>query len=152
MRNEKSPQENEELVEVVKESSKQSLFSRLRKHRADRKSNRQAEIDKGLSAEENKIVEEKIEEVNKEIQESHTSTTRKKVWKSLFFILNIVLVIGVLIWDIFTSGENFSFGQIVNGWYLLIVFFFLALVVIIDVMSVHRLIYRKTLMSRCSIS
>ena len=152
MRNEKSPQENEELVEVVKESSKQSLFSRLRKHRADRKSNRQAEIDKGLSAEENKIVEEKIEEVNKEIQESHTSTTRKKVWKSLFFILNIVLVIGVLIWDIFTSGENFSFGQIVNGWYLLIVFFFLALVVIIDVMSVHRLIYRKTLMSRWALS
>lgn len=152
MAGENKKEEKKEVVEVATEPSKQSLFSRLRRRRTERKNSRRQEIEKGLSAEENQKVEEKIEEVNKEIEESHASTTRKKVWKSIFFVLNIVLVIGVLIWDIFTSGESFSFGQVANGWYLFIVFLFLALIVLIDVLSVHRLIYRKTMMSRWALS
>jgi len=145
-------EEKEEVKEIAETSQKRSVFSRLKLRRAARKDSRKKEIEKGLSAEENQKVEEQIEQVNKEIEESHASTTRKKVWKSIFFVLNIVLVVGVLIWDIYTSGESFSFGQVANGWYLFIVFLFLAIVVLIDVLSVHRLIYRKTLMSRWALS
>ena len=152
MEDEKKGLEEQEVFETASKGKKQSLFSRLRNRRAERNVARREEIEKGLSAEENQKVEEKIEEVNKEIEESHTSTTRKKVWKSLFFILNIVLVVGVLIWDVFTSGEKFSFGHVANGWYLFLVFFFLTLIVIIDVMSIHRLIYRKTMKSRWALS
>ena len=103
MEDEKKGLEEQEVFETASKGKKQSLFSRLRNRRAERNVARREKIEKGLSAEENQKVEEKIEEVNKEIEESHTSTTRKKVWKSLFFILNIVLVVGVLIWDVFTS-------------------------------------------------
>ena len=152
MASEIDQEEKKEEIIVATESSKQSLFSRLRNRRVARKQSRREEIEKGLSAEENQKVEEKIEEVNKEIEESKTSTIRKKVWKSLFFVLNIVLVVGVLIWDIFTSGEKFALGGVVNGWYLFVAFLFLALIVIIDILSVHRLIYRKTMMSRWALS
>lgn len=139
-------------TEVATEHTKQSFFSRLRLKRAEKKKTRKQELEKGLSEEESHKVEEKIEEVNKEIEESHTSSKGKKIWKIIFFVLNIVLVVGVLIWDIYTSGEKFSFGQIENGWYLLLAFVFLALIVLADVMSVHRLIYKKTMMSRWALS
>lgn len=152
MLGEKKVKDEEKEIEIAEDSSKQSLFSRIKKRRSDRKIARQKEIDKGLSEEENKKVEEKLEEVNKEIEESQTSTKKKKIWKAIFFILNIVLVVGILIWDIFTSGEEAPFGQVVNGWFLVVVFLFLALIVFFDVLSVHRLIYRKTLRSRWALS
>ena len=152
MEGENREKEKQEVLEVATESSKQSFFSRLKRRRAEKKNSRRQEIERGLSAEETQKVEEKIEEVNKEITESRARTTRKKVWKSIFFVLNIVLVVGVIIWDVFTSGESFSFGQVANGWYLLIVFLFLALIVIVDILSIHRLIYRKTMMSRWALS
>ncbi len=152
MKDEEKVQEKIEEVQIAGRTEKQSVFSRLKSLRIEKKRIRQEEVERGLSAEENQKVEEKIEEVNKEIDESHTATTRKKVWKILFFVLNIILVVGVLIWDIFTSGENFSFGKVENGWYLLIAFLFLLVIVVLDVLSVHRMIYRKTLMSRWALS
>lgn len=152
MLDEKRENEKEKELEVAEKKSKQSLFSRLKNRNAQRKIARQKEIDKGLSAEESKKVEERLEEVNKEIEESQVSTKKKKIWKAVFFILNIVLVIGILIWDIFTSGEDAHFGQVMNGWYLVIAFSFLLLIVFFDVLSVHRLIYRKTLRSRWALS
>jgi uncharacterized protein (TIRG00374 family) len=142
----------EKIVETTEKRNQVGLFSRIKKRLEEKRKQRQNEIQKELTEEENKAVEEKLEEVNKEVEQSQKSTKKRKIWKIVFFILNIVIVVGILIWDILTSGENVVSGQVENYWFLFVVFLFLILILLVDTLSIHRLIYRKTLRSRWALS
>ncbi len=133
-------------------SSQKKFFSRIKGKFQARRATKLEKIQKEtLTAEETEKVKEKIEEANKEVSE--ISTKKKKVRNILFFIFNIVLVAGILIWNIFSS-EDFSSLQVenLNISYFVVVLVLLASILIFDIASVHSMIYRKTLRSRWYLS
>lgn len=135
-------------------NKKRNLFSRVKNRIEVRKAKKLEQLEsKQLSEEEIKKVEEKIEESNKEVNEFQNKDKKKKIKNVLFFIFNIVLVAAILMWNIFTTEdfEPFKFKEI-NLVYFLIAMLFLVGIMIVDVISVHRMIYRKTLRSRWSLS
>lgn len=146
---------NEELEtknsEVTEHKKKQSFFSRLRTKYRNKKLE-QIQNEK-LSDEENQKVEEKIEEVTKEVEESKTSTKKKRIKNIIFFVFNVVLVVAILLWNIFTTEDFTPFNiSDLNFVYILVVIVLLVGVNVLDMMSVHRMIYRKTLRSRWALS
>ena len=139
-------------IEPETANEKQNFFSRLINKYKERKTKKLQQIEnQKLSEEENKKVEEKLEEANQEIQRSNTKN--KKVRNIIFFIFNIVLVAGILIWNIFTTDDfsplNLLNTKPINFLYVLLL---LAAIILLDVLSVHRMIYRKTLRSRWNTS
>ncbi len=143
-----------ENLEDAEKNKKRNLFSRVKNRIDVRKAKKLEQLEsKQLSEEEKKIVEAKIEESNKEVNEFQNKDKKKKIKNILFFIFNIVLVAAILMWNIFTTEdfEPFKFKEI-NLVYFLIAMVFLAGIMIVDVISVHRMIYRKTLRSRWALS
>lgn len=142
--------EKTESTDGVDTKSKQNFFSRLRnKYKAKQIERLKKEA---LSDEENKKVEEKLEEVTKEVNEK-AKDKRKKIMNVVYFVFNILLVAGILVWNILSS-EDFTPLKIVdiNFLYIFIMLLFLFLIIVVDVFSVHRMIYRKTLRSRWFLS
>ncbi len=139
----------EEKKAEALEPSGGSLFSRLIFKYKARKAKKLAQIESiKLSDEESKKIIERIEEANKEV--SHSNSKKKKIQNICFFVFNIVLVAGILLWNIFSNNEDFEPLSLKNM-NLLYVFFallFLFFIVCFDVLTVHRMIYRKTLRSR----
>ena len=138
--------------ENVVENKKQSLFSRAIGKIKAKKQKKLEEIENTkLTEEESKILEEKMEEASKEVSKS--STKKTKIKNIIFFIINIVLVAGILIWNIFTT-DDFSPLNIFKIDYtnLLYMLLLLAAIILLDVLSVHRMIYRKTMRSRWNTS
>ncbi len=136
----------EEPEKVI--DKRQSLFLHPLKLFKAKRSKRLAEIENAkLSAEQNKLVKEKVEEASKEVSKS--SSKKTKIKNILFFIFNLALVAGILIWNVMTTDDfsalDVSKVSLLNFLYVLL---FLAVIVILDVMSVHRMIYRKTMRSR----
>ena len=132
--------------------TKQSFFSRLKSKRQLKKAKKLEQLQKEqLSEEEAKKVEEKIDEANKEVNQSPSK--KKKVLNIIFFIFNIALVAGILIWNIFTT-EDFTPLRLrdVNFLYIFIVLVFLVGTICVDTSAIHRMIYRKTLRSRWFLS
>lgn len=148
---EKVSTENE-MVENADAKRKQSFFSRIKsKHNEKKTKKLEALQNKTLSDEENKIVEEKIEEVEKEVNSSNTK--KKKVKNVLFFIFNIVLVAGILIWNIYSTDDFTPLSlKDINFLYVFVSLLFLALIMVVDILAVHRMIYAKTLKSRWALS
>lgn len=145
--NDEKNEKNENVIEP-----KQSFFSRLfAKFKAKQQTKREEVENEKLTDEETKIVEEKVEEANKEVSKSSSKNT--KIKNILFFIFNLVLVAGILIWNIFTTDDfsklDISKINFINFLYVLLL---LAAVILVDVFSVHRMIYRKTFRSRWSTS
>ncbi|MGN1201202.1 MAG: YbhN family protein [Candidatus Caccovivens sp.] len=141
--------ENEKVeLNTQQPDKKQSFFSRLKNKRKQKLAMLQ---NQQLSEEETKKVEEKIEEANKEVSES--SGKKKKIKNILFFIFNIVLVAGILVWNIFSSDEFTPLKLLdINLLYVFIVLLFLAFIMFVDVCSIQRMIYRKTMRSRWNLS
>lgn len=149
-------EEKEDKIELQTQESlpagKQSLFSRTVKKYKDRKTKKLEKIQsEKLSKEEEKKVEEKIEEANKEVSKSNEKS--KKIKNVIFFIFNIVLVAGILIWNIY-STEDFAPLNLmeIDFLYVFSALMMLAAILIVDVLSVHRMIYRKTMRSRWHLS
>lgn len=132
--------------------SKQSFFSRVKTKIKTKKETKLKQIEnEKLSDEESKKVEEKIEEATKEVSQS--GSKKKKITNIVFFIFNILLVAGILIWNIFTSDDFTPLRLIdINFLFVMIALLFLILIIIVDVFSVHRMIYRKTMRSRWFLS
>ena len=144
-----SNQNSVELDDV--DMSGNSFFSRIKTKYRARKAKKLAKIqNETLSAEETKKVKEKIEEANKEVSESGK---HKKLKNIIFFVFNIVLVAGILIWNIMSSDDFTPLReQDLNGTYIAIVLFLLVGLISMDVIAVHRMIYRKTLRSRWALA
>ncbi len=139
-----------ELIETA--SKKQSFFSRLKARHSAKKEKKLQQIEsEKLSEEETKKLEEKIVDVEKEVKES--GSKKSKIKNILFFVLNIVLVVGILLWNILTSDDftKIAFSDI-KFRYVLVALCLLLMINIADVMSVHRMIYRKTMRSRWHLS
>ena len=104
-----------------------------------------------LSEEETKQVEERIEEVNKEIEESQSPKKKKKL--IFFWIFNIALILGILVWNILSTDDFTPFEMLKMDYtYVLVALFLMLGMILMDVMSVHRMIYRKTSRSRWATS
>lgn len=154
--------EKEKLQEVdietqVTDSKKQSFFSRLAWKRKRRKQQKIEALEQSqkLSEEETKIVEEKLDEANKEVSKSQEVTKKKKIRTTIFFIFNILLVAGILVWNILAMDDDGLVATAlldINFKYLLIVVVLLVTIVAIETASVHRMIYRKTLRSRWALA
>ena len=148
----KEKKEVEQNISVDPEVGKPSFFSRIRKRYEKRQEKRLKKFKpEQLSDEETKKVEEKIEEATKET--SKPAGKSKKIRSIVFFIFNIVLVAGILIWNFLDSGDvpPLSFRHL-RMEYLVYALLLLAGVVLVDVFSVHRMIYRKTMRSRWHLS
>lgn len=148
--------ENKDLqkqIDVVEASSKKrSFFSRLKQRHDEKKEKKIQQLEKEkLSDEENKKIEEKIEVVSKEVNESDPK--RKKIKNIVFFVFNIVLVAGILVWNIL-STEDFTKINIadIKFEYVLVALALLLSINVADVFSTHRMIYRKTYRSRWALS
>ncbi len=149
---EKEKKEIEQNISVEPEVGKPSFFSRIKKRYESRQEKRLKKFKpEQLSDEENKKVEEKIEEATKET--SKPAGKNKKIRSIVFFIFNIILVAGILIWNFLDNGDvpPLSFLEL-RLEYLVYTLLLLAGVVLADVMSVHRMIYRKTMRSRWHLS
>ena len=102
---EKKNEANNEVTEIAETKRRQNFFSRIKTKHNEKKKKKLEELEKQqLSAEENKIVEEKVEEVEKKTNETKNSK-KSKIKNIIFFIFNIVLVAGILIWNIYTSDD-----------------------------------------------
>lgn len=143
---------DEEKEVQTPSKKKKSLFSRIKTKIKDRKTKKLEELESHkLTEEETKVVEEKIEEVNKEVQS--ISSKKKKIRSLVFFIFNIFLVAGILIWNIMSSDDFTPFGLLdVYYAYIVVALLFVGLIVLIDVFTVHRMIYHKTLRSRWALA
>ena len=139
--------EQEEMVD----RKKQSLFSRLRQRKEARKQKRQKAAEEQLSAEETKQIEERLEVVNQEIEEIQSPKKRKK--SIIFWVFNLILIIGILIWNILSTDDFTPFEMLrLDYSYILVAFLLMLGMILTDVLSVHRMIYRKTARSRWATS
>ncbi|MBP3431497.1 MAG: flippase-like domain-containing protein [Clostridia bacterium] len=148
--------EEKKEVEILEEntaSTKHSFFSRLKKRYKDRKARKLQKLEsEKLSEEEQKKVEEKIEEASQEVK-SQASDKKKKIKSIIFFIFNIVLVAAILIWNIYTTDDFMPLSMFeINYVYVFAALALLVCILIFDVLSVHRMIYRKTMRSRWHLS
>lgn len=142
-------QDEVQLEDAVK---KQSFFSRLKnKHNEKKKKKIQQIENQKLSEEESKKLEEKIVIAQKEVEQSASKKT--KIKNICFFILNIVLVVGILLWNILTT-DDFTKINIadVRFEFVAVALCLLFINVLVDFMSVHRIIYKKTMRSRWATS
>ena len=97
-------EKKDELLQIEEsEIKKRSLFSRLRARRKQRKNQRIEKSEHELSEAENKVVEEKLEEVNKEIAESKSAKTKKQ--NIVFWVFNLILILGILLWNILSTDD-----------------------------------------------
>ena len=143
--------EKQEAVECASKG-KRGFFCRLREKRKRKKMQKIEEIQRQeISIEENKKVEKKLEEVTKEVTKS--SERKKRIKNIVFFIFNIVLVAGILIWNVYSTEGFTPLSQLtIRFEYLAVILTFLILIITFDVMAVHRMIYRKTMRSRWCLS
>ena len=146
----KKEQDKIELIDNVETEikSQHNVFSRLVSKRQLRKKQKLEQIEKQLEIEEqSKKVEDRLEETNEEVKKS--GGKKQKITNILFFIFNIVLVVGILLWNILSS-EDFTPLHLsdIDFTYVLVTLLFLALIMTADVLTVHRMIYRKTMRSR----
>lgn len=148
--------ENKDLQEVENlenASKKESFFSRLKAKHTEKKTKKLEQLEKQkLSDEEHKKLEEKLDEVEKEVKEK-SSGKKTKIKNICFFVLNIVLVAGILIWNLL-STEDFTKLNLadVKIEYVFVVLALLVATNVADIMSTHRMIYRKTVRSRLGLS
>ncbi len=144
--------ENTEIAEETSTSKGGGIFSRLTNKIKTRKKEKLKQIEnEKLSAEESKRVEEKIEEATREVAGS--SSKKKKIKNIIFFVFNLILVAAILIWNIYTTDDFTPLGLFkINYSYILAALAMLAVIVFVDVVSVHRMIYRKTMRSRWHLS
>ncbi len=149
----KNKQEEKDLQNIEPAQEKHSFFSRIIKIYKDRREKKLAKIkaEEKLSDEEEKKVEEKIEEATKEVSKS--SEKSKKIRNIVFFIFNILLVAAILIWNVYTT-EGLSPLRLdkINFLYVFSALMLLVAIVTVDVISVHRMIYKKTMRSRWHLS
>lgn len=123
---------------------KRSFFSRLKAKKQKKLQQLESET---LTEEESKKVEEKMEEATKEV--SSKSEKKKKIRNVIFLIFNLVLVAAILIWNVKTSDDFTPLSLLdIKFQYIAVIVAFLFLAVSMDVLSTHRMIYRKTLRSR----
>ena len=100
--------EKEEVEIGVEKNAfkKQSFFSRIKEKYLKKKKKKIDEIEnQQLSEEEKKKIDEKFEVVEEEVKQS--SGKKWKILKICFFVFNILLVAGILIWNVLTT-PNFS--------------------------------------------
>ena len=142
--------ENGNEKEIVK-VKRQSLLSRYIAKKKLRKEERKALAEKDLSETENRQIEEKLEEVEQEIVETR-SPKRKRI-TAIYWVVNVLIILGILLWNIF-SADNFEPLEMfeIDNRYFLIALGFVVAIVLTDVFSVHRMIYRNTLRSRWATS
>lgn len=147
---EKTKQNFDVMTENAETTGKQNFFSRIKnKYKEKQLARLQKEQ---LSAEENKKVEEKLEEATKEVNDK-SNAKKKKILNIFYFVFNIVLVVGILIWNVFTTDDFTPLRLIdINFLNIFLVLLLLAGVVFVDVFTIHRMIYRKTLRSRWALS
>lgn len=144
--------EEEKKIDVIEEQSeiveeKQSFFSRIKQKIAKKKQKRLSEIEKELSEEDSRQVEEKIEEVNQEIVNSKSKKTKRT--SIIYWIFNILLIIGILVWTVFTTDDFTPYAMLELDYsYVLIALLFMLGMIFVDVASVNRMMYVKTLRSR----
>lgn len=142
--------EETELNENVGFES-QSLFSRLKQKRFEKRQKRLEEIEKELASQETQQVKDQIEEVNKEIVES--KSTKKKRTNLIYWIFNTILILGILTWTALTSNDFTPYSMLhIDFRYVFVCFVFMVLIIVVDVFSIHRMIYAKTLRSRWATS
>jgi len=151
--------EEEKLRQVEKQEAtgcaskkKHGLFYRLAEKRRKKTAVNIQEIQRQeISVEENERVTEQLQEVTKEVTKS--AEKKKRIKNIIFFIFNIVLVAGILIWNVYSTEGFTPLSQLtIRFEYLAVILAFLALNILFDVMAVHRMIYRKTLRSRWRLS
>ena len=141
-------EKKEEILDLNEsEPKRRSLFSRLRTKRKQRKNERIEKSNAELTAEVSKAVEEKLEEVNKEIAESKSKKTKKR--NIIFWIFNLILILGILLWNVLSTNDFTPFVMLELDYsYVLVALLLLVGMVLMDVLSVHRMIYQKTGRSR----
>ncbi len=135
-------------------AKKQSFFSRLISNYKER---RRAKFEKiqnqKLSDEEEKKVEQKMEEATKEVTKTKSKEKKKRIQNIVFFIFNIVLVVAILLWNIYTT-DDFSplIIKEIDFLYVFAALMMLVAILLLDVTSVHHMIYKKTMRSRWALS
>lgn len=146
----------DEIDEKVKktegEPEKGSLFSRLKEKR-QKKQEEKIEEFKKEDDEKKGEVEEKVEEVNKEIKK--VNTKKQKIINVCFLIFNVALVVAILLWNLLgpTDDGVTPIAQLkITGWAVIAYLAFIAMLYFLDVISVNRMIYRKTFRSRWCLS
>ncbi|MBR1890780.1 MAG: flippase-like domain-containing protein [Clostridia bacterium] len=148
---EKENIETEKSEEKVEKKKRQSIFSRIKNRIDARKEKRKQEAEKELSAEQKEEVEKKFEEVNKEIDE--TKSPKRKKWIAIYWIFNIALILAILLWNLLSTDDFTPLGMFeVDFRYIWVAFGFVVLIMITEIISVHRMIYRRTLRSRWATS
>ncbi|HIT62719.1 MAG TPA: flippase-like domain-containing protein [Candidatus Caccovivens faecavium] len=142
--------ENNKVEEPVV-NKKGKFFSRLKEKREKKKEEKIEELKKE-DAEKKEVVEEKLEEVNKEVKKINTK--KQKIINICFLIFNIALVVAILLWNLLGSDEGFTpLSQLkISGWFVLIYLLCIAMLYFLDVLSINRMIYRKTYRSRWCLS
>ena len=147
-------EENSSLQESGNdEVKKKSFISRIREKRQKEKEEKIKEIEEiNINEASDEKVQEKLKEADQEVKDA--GSKKKKITNIIFFIFNICLVVGLLLWNLLGSDENLTPLRLVNinGWAVLIYLMLVVLLVSVDVIGVHRMIYRKTYRSRWALS
>jgi len=139
-----------EELESAKEK-KQTIFSRFSAWLRRRKEKRLANTERQLSAEEAKQVEEKLEEVNKEIDD--TKTKKHKTWTIIYWVFSVCLILGILIWNALSTDDFTPLAVFkIDYRYILLVIAFVLLMMGTETLGVHRMIYHGTMRSRLATS
>lgn len=149
--------EAQEVKEIEETSSteKKNVFSRFIDKRAKKKEQKRKELEEteaARSPEEKEEINEKIEEANKEAKKFNSK--KQKIINICFLFLNIALVVAILLWNLLGSDEGITpiSSLTINGWAFFLYLFLTFMMIFLDVMSVHRMIYRKTYRSRWPLS
>lgn len=139
-------QNNEQITEEPA-AKKGKIFSRLKEKREKKKEAKIEEFKKE-DLEKKEVVEEKLEEVDKEVKK--VNTKKQKIINICFLIFNIALVVALLLWNLLGSDEGFTpLGQLTIHWeFVLVYLLFIFLTFFLSVASINRMIYRKTFKSR----
>lgn len=139
---------------------KESFFSRFKHKLEEDKKEALKEVDeeaKKDSEEAKKELEQKMKsEESEEVEHDKkvASLTKKRIKNALYLIFNILLVVGLLIWNIVDSGTDFNPFPFLDISITAMLLYILLLLVatLVDTLCVHLLIYRKTYRNSFSLS
>lgn len=93
----------------------------------------------------------KLDEYEQKV--STGKTKKKKIWNVIFFIFNIVLVVGLVTWQLMTDDDVSSAGELkLNVWFTLLLIAFFLFTVFLDCIPIDYLVRKACKRPRIGVS
>ena len=104
------------------------------------------------------VIEIPSEESKKKIDEYEQQVAvqkspKKKMWSALFFVFNIVMVVGIVLYQVFFNEDFVGLTEIsINGWYFLALIVVFLIIQYVDVLPMAYLVKKACKRSRFKLS